>query len=126
MLVFAMSFLDKLLFWKKDESLPDLDLPDLPAGPEQPMQAPGQQMGRMQSAMPDVQNQYPEVEGFNQQPSAPSFDRPSQTVDRSPAGRDDFSLVSAKLDTIKAQLDSVLQRLDRIEYGERSYQKRWR
>lgn len=110
-----MGFLDKLLFWKKDESLPDLDLPDLPA-PEMPGQAP-----QPAGPAPFPQRRYPEVQGFDQQ-----LEQPRVEPGPAPMGRDEISLISAKLDTVKAQLDAVLQRLDRMEFGERSYQQRWR
>jgi len=37
-----------------------------------------------------------------------------------------FQILSAKLDTIKAQLETIMQRLDRIERDEHPYKERWR
>jgi hypothetical protein len=132
-----MSVLDKLFFWKKEESPAELTVPDLPAGPglsaegmsmpheEQPPSLgepmPGQPEQMTEPSMPEPR-MGPSTFGSHARPELEQVPPPQVS------GGEDLSLISAKLDTIKAQLDAVLQRLERMEYSkeDRSYQKRWR
>ena len=97
--------LDKLKFWKKEE------IPDYPH-PEQSEFGPKNEFGQ--------QN----FEAFEQPtPFAPqAFEQKAgQSTEQQ------IQLISAKLDTIKAQLETVLQKLDSQERKEeRPYQQRWK
>lgn len=49
-----------------------------------------------------------------------------QQFEQSMSQEQQFQILSAKLDTIKAQLETIMQRLDRIEREEHPYKERWR
>lgn len=49
-----------------------------------------------------------------------------QQFQQSMSQEQQFQILSAKLDTIKAQLETIMQRLDRIEREEHPYKERWR
>jgi hypothetical protein len=113
-----MSFSDRLKFWKpKEESA---EFPQAPPDSNEPL---GMGMNAAVAGFPQDNNSFaPQAfeqrAVFNQQtPQGPSVDQQIQ-------------LISAKLDTIKAQLETVLQRLDAMDRkGQpeaRPYQERWR
>lgn len=134
-----MAFMDKLKFWKREET--EFPAPRKPAGflgkeeevpeypraaeiaqPEHHMPAGMEQMG-MPRPMPGVTE--PPFE--QQQPFAPQAFGQQQQTQTSMSTEQQLQLISSKLDTIKAQLETVLQRLERLERGEeRPYQQRWR
>lgn len=83
------------------------------------------------SRSPDFGERGPELppmrSDFNQAPaSAPSAFNQRQELSQSMSQDQQFQILSAKLDTIKAQLETVIQRLDRIERDEHPYKERWR
>jgi hypothetical protein len=116
-----MSFVDKLKFWKKEEEMPEYPRtpeisplePQMPSGMDQ-MGVPRQTPGLTEPPM--------EQPSFSPQ----SFGQQNQ-FQSSMSTEQQLQLISSKLDTIKAQLETVLQRLERLERGESSpYQQRWR
>lgn len=108
-----MGILD--LFKKKEEHEPNLidaqlhQDAGLSHAPE--MGTSGPQMPPMQ---PDFGAQSPASFGERQQ------------FQQSMSQEQQFQILSAKLDTIKAQLEVIMQRLDRIEREEHPYKERWR
>jgi hypothetical protein len=117
-----MSFVDKLKFWKKEEEVPEYPIaPDI-VQPEQHIPAGMEQMG-MPRPMPGVT----EPPSESQQPFMPQAFGQQQQMQTAMSTEQQLQLISSKLDTIKAQLETVLQRLERLERGEeRPYQQRWR
>ncbi len=116
-----MSFADKLKFWKKEE-VPEYPRTAEISQPEQHMPAGMEQMG-MPRPMPGVTE--PPFE--QQQQFVPQAFGQQQQVQSAMSTDQQLQLISSKLDTIKAQLETVLQRLERLERGEeRPYQQRWR
>lgn len=87
-------------------------------------------MGIQPSSQPSQQGFSPEALGFERVPSTgPSYGSPgSQTANEINLGKD-LEIISAKLDAIKAELDSVsqrLKRLERIAEGETTqYKDKW-
>lgn len=116
-----MSFGDKLKFWKAREETQEYSSP--PVESNEPL---GMGMNAAMAGMPQEPSFAPQAfehrAGFPQ----PSFSQPSQP----PSSEQQIQLISAKLDTIKAQLETVLQRLDAMERknttSESAYQQRWR
>lgn len=109
-----MSFLDKISFWKRSE---ELELPPSDEKPFVPKSSPLSESGLEPSFAP----QQPQ---FAQPPSA--F---AQNPLQQPGTYDaELRLISAKLDTIKAMLDVVVQRLERLEKsgGKTEEFSRWR
>ena len=100
------------MFWKKKEALPDLEGFSESAPPNMSFPEP------MHSAEP-----YPQPEALTPQeqfspptfrpatnlplPQAPQYNQQSQDKD--------LALINSKLDTLKAQLDYLIQRLDKME-----------
>ncbi len=109
-----MGILD--LFKKKEEhespNLIDAQLHQEGLSREPDMGASGPQMPLMPS--PEFGAQSPASFGERQQ------------FQQSLSQEQQFQILSAKLDTIKAQLETVMQRLDRIERDEHPYKERWR
>jgi len=125
-----MSFVEKLKFWKHEEA-PESPRYEAQAMPEQPMPSNIEQMG-IPRQMPGITE--PPMEGQTSSPfaqPAQSFQPQSfgqqQQFSQSMTADQQFQLISSKLDTIKAQLETVLQRLERLERKDESpYQQRWR
>jgi hypothetical protein len=128
-----MGVFDKLMFWKKKED--DLGLgnlgaanPNMGAVPDDPFSSeigmPQQQFGQYRQQY--SQQQYP---GQFQQPSFSRADYPGQQGFQSPQGygNKDLEVVSAKLDALKAYMDSVNQRLANLERlaEQQSSGRRW-
>lgn len=117
-----MSFADKLKFWKKEEEVPEYPRPADMSQSEQNMPAGLEHMG-MPRPMPGITEPPSEV----QQPFMPQAFGQQQQMQTAMSTEQQLQLISSKLDTIKAQLETVLQRLERLERGEeRPYQQRWR
>ncbi len=145
-----MAFLDKLAFWKKKEEAPVIDLgmgsatgldhgnlgfdqeygqhqPYFPTGiPVESAMAPDQYARQY----PQRQFQQPQAA---QEPLTPTF-RPPMGMQVPPQSQPQFSqdkeseLIAAKLDAIKANLESINQRLaniERIAYGEKQGEKKY-
>jgi len=115
-----MSFADKLKFWKKEEEMPEYPrTPEI--SPSEPHMPSGMDQMGMPRQMPGITETPTEQPSFSQQ----SFGQ--QQFQSSMSTEQQLQLISSKLDTIKAQLETVLQRLERLERGESSpYQQRWR
>ena len=147
-----MSVLDKLKFWKKEDRFDDFSPPPdftAPAqlGPEQVQQPPSMEQFGMPKPVQGI-NELPDEFGLPQQtarpivspisgqqapsvfPSQQPFSSGQQAFSQQSQFSQDqqFQLVSAKLDTIKAQLETVIQRLDRLDRKDEQhlYQQRWR
>lgn len=129
-----MSVIDKLKFWKKEEPLPapvDLSPQPEPPGMQQP---PGmEQLGAPQPVpgVTEPPGMAPQRDQFQPPESFPKSDALShaQPPGAAPASHEQqMQLISSKLDTIKAQLETVIQRLDRLEQKQngRPYEQRWR
>ena len=122
-----MGLMDKLKFWKKEEEMPEFPKAAETSPAEQHMPLDVAQMG-MPRAMPGVTE--PPAEPFQQQQfgvqQPQAFGQQQQFAPVSTEQQ--LQLISSKLDTIKAQLETVLQRLDRLERKEdlSPYQQRWR
>ncbi len=98
-----MAIWEKLKFWKKDE-LPVL--PDIGAATPLPEE---EKFGRG-FEMPDHPAFGPQQQGYGQFPSSQQMQYPQQQV------RDkDLEIISAKLDAIKANVESISQRMERLE-----------
>ena len=117
-----MGLLDKIMFWKKEEE----PLPEFPAPAEMTPAEPSAPMGMEHFGMPRP------MPGVTEPPvEAPAFAPPQsfqQQQQFAPSTEQQLQLISSKLDTIKAQLETVLQRLDRLERKDElsPYQQRWR
>ena len=108
--------LDKLMFWKKEEEMPS-EYPRIAelSVPEQPAPANIEHLG-----MPHMESS--ESPAFAQPQSFAQQQQFTMSTDQQ------LQLISSKLDTIKAQLETVLQRLERLEKKDdlSPYQQRWR
>ena len=110
-----MSFVDKFKFWKKNDDFGDIGRDfDFPKGPlNEPLSEPtenfGENMGGPSFEQPNMQQQPLVQPNFQSQPQASD----------SMGGNE---LIMSKLDTIKAQLDTLNARianLERIANGSR-------
>ena len=123
-----MTLLDKLMFWKKEEALPELPvgkfpeletpglarppgLPPAPGGPgltEPPSM--GEDLGPAPSP-PQLQpvQTPPAPRAFSPSP-APAQQGPAQTM-----SQDSMQVINAKLDTLKALIENMNIKLDRME-----------
>ena len=117
-----MSILDKVMFWKRDELGLKEDLA-LPKG-----NLPTDELGLESSVprTPQMPQPEPRIESFEgARPYAPAAP-PPQPQFMGP--NRDMELVSAKLDALKASLDSINQRLanlERVAYGDEEQRKVW-
>ncbi|MBW2970016.1 hypothetical protein KY319_02735 [Candidatus Woesearchaeota archaeon] len=117
-----MSVIDKLKFWKKEEEAP----PEYPKTPEftPPPETPPAGMEHLGMPRPTPGLEPPAEPGFE-----PSFAPPKAFAQQaSMSSEQQLQLINSKLDTIKAQLETVLQRLERLEKKDElsPYQQRWR
>lgn len=112
-----------LKFWKKKEEFPEFpreESPDMgmPSG-EFPgiSEAPGfEPTSSMAPEQPPVFGREPEMPKAFEQAEQPVFGTPSFSRPSAPASSDkEFQLLNAKLDAIKASIDGVHQRLDKME-----------
>lgn len=120
-----MSFFDKLMFWKKEPELPDLDEPKLdePFGDlEEPV---GAGLSPRHEPAPDFSSGVPP----GPQPGQPMrpFGSPASFPGQMPASpvsappgvmpvsSKDLELINAKLDNVKAMLENINHRLSDIE-----------
>ena len=121
-----MSVLGKLKFWHKGDDLglgDDLAIPkgNLPTD-DLGLQSPG--LPPRQSGQPEMQQPEPRIESFE---GARQY-APQPQPQSSYGSNRDLELVSAKLDAIKASLDSINQRLANLEraaYGEEEQRRAW-
>jgi hypothetical protein len=133
-----MSFLDKVKFWKKKDDFSDLDLgKDFDLGSDDLGKSPIDSSKSFSDSFNDQDNQPIQQEQSQYSaPSAPeSFSQISdarppdiQSVPsyQPPQTSQDLQLVSAKLDAIKAYLDTINQRLANLENMARGHdEKRW-
>ena len=120
-----MSMLDFLKFWKKKEEMPEFPEAGMPETGmhDMPGEFPGISASPGFEPTSSMAPEQPPMFGreaaeaprsFEQaEPTAfgaPSFSRPSaQSSDK------DFQLINAKLDSIKASIDGLHQRLDKME-----------
>jgi len=116
-----MGLMDKIKFWKKEEMPPEEGPPEMTPPP---MHAPAEQLGMPPAA--GITEPPHEVPPAFPQPEA--FQHAAQATQPQMSHNQEMQLISSKLDTIKAQLETVLQRLERLEKKEESspYQQRWR
>lgn len=135
-----MGFLDKLKFWKREEEMPQFDMgkyPGLEATPpsaEMRSFAPPGSAGITEPPQLDELGPapLPPVRGIGGMP-APSAFAPAPSAPAYDVSRD-MQVVQAKLDTLKALLDSVIGKLERIERAQPSREeeavplsvRRWR
>ncbi len=139
-----MSIFDKLKFWgKKEESglgVPELgkapelgqglDVPKLPEFGKSPMDIPPEDFGKPVSSTQYGKSPFPEHEMESLKETAPNVPRGMQQQQPQWQGYKESSemqVISAKLDALKASLDSINQRianLERIAQGEQP-QRRW-
>ncbi len=130
-----MAFFDKLKFWKKrttpSEAGFDLGLPPPESPFAQPQPAfPGmepQEFGQQQAQA--FAAQYPPYVPVSEQPAFPSSAKVSFPQQQAPLPypspvEKDIEVISAKLDSIRATLESINQRLQNIERIAYSEQKR--
>ena len=108
-------------FKRKEEELPDwesrpLDQSDVSKFPELNLNKPIM----LEQESPFLKNpQQPSIQPFSPTSSAFSFQAPQQ---QSP----DLQIVSAKLDTLKVLLESVLQRMDQWDKQKKEEVIRWK
>jgi len=139
-----MTFLDKVMFWKKKESPfgsdslnlgGDTGLRDIGLGQDMGLGKPnlglhGDTQFPPQQQPPGFQNPM----SFQQPVQAPQYSQPQSSAPIMPAqpppvavGKD-IEIVSSKLDALRATLDSINQRLanlERVAYGEQEKKRRW-
>ena len=120
-----MGMFDKLKFWKREEEMPELPheeftRPEETSLPEQHA-PPGMEQFGMPRPIPGLTE--PPVE-----PSVPSAMPQAFAQQAAMSSDQQLQLINSKLDTIKAQLETVLQRMDRLEKKDdlSPYQQRWR
>jgi len=131
--------LDFLKFWKKKEptapKAPDIAPPEKPdfgatpfgAEPDLGARPPGTDM----SASPPGSSEFPRPAGGLAPEQSPGF-RPREAPIEAPSppgaapANKDFQLVNAKLDTIKAGIDHINARLDKLEKKEEKEIVAWR
>lgn len=103
-----MSILDKLKFWKKEE---EFTLPPEPQG-DMPLEPPSfPQLEEMPKDVPTFAKTFtPEPPPLN----PPTFQSPDKN----------FEILNAKIDAIRATLDAISQRLEKME--KKSDEVRWR
>ena len=97
-----MGILNKILFWKKDEELDFDNIAEKESSAEH----------------------YPSSQDPLEKPLFPQEDNLSPT--RLPTPNRDMELISSKLDTLKAMLASIEQRLNNIEQAMSSSEKKQR
>ena len=118
-----MGMLDKLKFWKKEEEMPS----EYPRPSELSVQEQSAPMDMEHMGMP---RPAPGITEPPMEPSVPSaaFPQPQAFQQAAMSSDQQLQLISSKLDTIKAQLETVLQRLERLERKDdlSPYQQRWR
>lgn len=109
-----MGILDKLMFWKKKEELGELE-------PVEKAPKFGEEMFGGETAFREPQYRPPEE--FETKPSAPPAGPMPEYADMASKN---FEIVSAKLDAIRASLESISQRIANIEKSaEESRKKSW-
>ena len=120
-----MGLFSKLAFWRRsEEPLAPPKLPSLePLPPPRPpsLEHLGPEPGLPLESMPPLH-----APGLGSEPSPHALE-PVPAAPLKPSllpASNEHQLIVSKLDTIKAQLDAVLSRLERIEH-ERPYQRRW-
>ncbi len=114
-----MAIMDKILFWRHKEPEPSLEAPPMGLGKEsdlgldQPI--PGEEpvgAGIAPSGLPPLENQPPVSPG--PAPNAPPGVGMAPPPSMPPVGKD-IEIISAKIDALKATLDSINQRLENLE-----------
>ena len=96
------------MFWKKEEIPPPEQPPsfDIPSPLEPP------RLEELPKDVPDFAKEQFPPQQFGAPPIQPAFGAPGPT----PSDHDkEFQLINAKLDAIRATLDAITQRLERIE-----------
>ena len=133
-----MAFMDRLKFWKREET-PELELGKYPALEDEPrsgmprfdqgMAPPSEGLTQMPGESPDPSSLPPleeigpappppgraEFGGRTASIGRPSFSSPSAAMTPPQDMNRDMQIVQAKLDTLKALLDSVTAKLERID-----------
>ena len=125
-----MGFFDRLRGKKKDElglddfgkdlgPMPDMNAPFGSPDPGFGMPPPDMQQPMDLSQQGGPGNFSPESMGFERVPpgtpqGGPGYAQPQQNLNEINMGKD-LEIISAKLDTIKAELDSMSQRMKRLE-----------
>ena len=129
-----MSFMDKLLFWKKEEEIPltpnlgeKHDLPGEHKFPEEPSIGGITPEGTY--VKPIEENP---ISGFDHS----NFQKPEIKIEETKTGfgenpdiyriSKEIEVLSSKIDAIKAGIDSITQRLAHIEKGfDKEHERRW-
>ena len=140
-----MGIFSKLAFWKKDDGFDFDELANKEMGTGLPVQdnlgLDRKPMGLEEKSMfPDVSSGQQEA-SFGQQQTAPPFGQPAgvpqqpifqsgmqQQMPAAQTGLKDIDLINSKLDTLKAILNSMDQRLANIErssFGNQKKQNLW-
>ncbi|MBD3304030.1 hypothetical protein GF343_02710 [Candidatus Woesearchaeota archaeon] len=137
--------LDFLKFWKKKKpaapsgadiappELPDFDAKPAGAEPNLAARPPGAGAGHDMAARPPGGSDFPRPAGGLAPEQSPGF-RPREAPIEAPSppgaaaegAAKDFQLVNAKLDTIKAGIDHINARLDKLEKKEEKEIVAWR
>jgi hypothetical protein len=130
-----MGLLDKLMFWKREEAVPSfeaLSFPELQSPPgtaPQPFAPPEAGI----TSPPDLGPAPPPPTEFREQQFVrPGFTSAPQAMSPPAEANRDAQLVHAKLDTLKALLESVNAKLDRLERAQTKEElpvaevRRWR
>lgn len=136
-----MSFFSKIAFWKKTEERPSTGLGDLnlnmsgTSSPETGLKSPFDNPEFGKEQVSTQQGSSPFQEGTatllrETAPNAPPGHQPQQSGQNyhAFAASKDMEVISAKLDALRAALESINQRLanlERIASGEQKDNKRW-
>jgi hypothetical protein len=114
---------DKMKFWdKKEPEVPAYDLGAQSMGSMEPhpLEQPGQESFNPQGFQQQSYPQYPSATPFPGSPEPEHISTHDQTVHPR-----DIELILAKLDAIKAELDSLHQRVRKIEQVTEPQQKKY-
>ena len=118
-----MTLLDKLMFWKKEEDLPKLPVgrfpdleapglgrpPGLPPAPGGPGLTEAPSLGEDLGPAPSP----PQLQPV--QPPAPRAFQPAPVQQGPAMSPDSMQIINAKLDTLKALIENMNVKLDRME-----------
>jgi hypothetical protein len=106
-----MSIFDKLAFWKKDDDFDSLG-PDLGVVPVEDNLGLGEK-SPFAPQQPDPMHEF-NTPAYPQQPVQPSIPQ-QQSIGTQQGSNQDLELISSKLDTLKALLTSLEQRMANLE-----------
>ena len=130
-----MSFIDKLMFWKKKDEFSDIGLgekdtlgKDLAFGDDFNLGTQPSAFGQpQQPQQPAPPTSYPQQPSFQPQPVQPQFQPPRYETPQQDMTAKNIEVISSKIDALRASVESVNQRLANLEAiarGEEDHRKK--